>query len=171
MTYGGYESGRGQVECGVPQGSVLGPLFFIVYVNDMVRACGGLDLVLFADDTNIFAEGSNPAELFGGVNEGLRELSRWFRCNRLTLNLKKTEYVYFSRPGGRGVPPGGIRIGGEEVRRVEGARFLGVWVDEGLKWTGQIERVRTKVGRLVGVLGVLGRAAAVLGGAVCALAL
>ena len=52
-------------------------------------------------------------------------------------------------------------IGGEEVRRVVGARFLGVWVDEGLRWTGQIERVRTKVGQL---LGVLGRARAVLGG-------
>ena len=52
-------------------------------------------------------------------------------------------------------------LGKEEVRRVEGARFLGVWVDEGLKWTGQIERVRSKVGQL---LGVLGRARAVLGG-------
>ena len=121
-----------------------------------------LDLVLFADDTNIFAEGKDPAELFGRVNRGLEGLSRWFRCNRLTLNLKKTEYVYFAGPGGRGVPPpGGIVIGGEEIRQVEGARFLGIWVDEGLRWTGQIERVRSKVGQL---LGVLGRARAVLGG-------
>ena len=94
MVYGGHESERGTVKCGVPQGSVLGPLFFILYVNDMVKACEGLDLVLFADDTNIFAEGSNPAELFERVNRGLGELSRWFRCNRLALNLKKTEYVY-----------------------------------------------------------------------------
>ena len=79
MVCGGHESERGEVECGVPQGSVLGPLFFLVYVNDMVRACGDLDLVLFADDTNIFAEGADPAELFGRVNGGLRELSRWFR--------------------------------------------------------------------------------------------
>ena len=64
MVCGGHESERGEVECGVPQGSVLGPLFFLVYVNDMVRACGDLDLVLFADDTNIFAEGADPAELF-----------------------------------------------------------------------------------------------------------
>ena len=59
------------------------------------------------------------------------------------------------------MPEGGLSIGGEQIRRVEGARFLGIWVDEGLKWTGQIERVRTKVGQLVGVLG---RASAVLGG-------
>ena len=126
----------------------------------MVRACGGLEPVLFADDTNIFAQGRDAAELFGRVNRGLAELSRWFRCNRLTLNLKKTEYVYFGRPG-RDPPPGGLEIGGEQVRRVEGSRFLGVWVDAGLRWTGQIERVRGKVGRL---LGVLGRASGVLGG-------
>ena len=58
------------------------------------------------------------------------------------------------------MPPGGIEIGGEEIRRVEGARFLGVWVDDGLKWPGHIEQVKAKVGRL---LGVLGRAGAVLG--------
>ena len=56
---------------------VLGPLFFLLYVN-MVRTCSGLELVLFADDTNIFEEGKDPAELFGWVNGGLAELSRWF---------------------------------------------------------------------------------------------
>ena len=91
----------------------------------------------------------------------MRGLSRWFRCNGLALNLKKTGYVYFGGPGGRGVPPGGLEVGGGQIRRDEGARFLGIWVDEGLKWTGQIEQVRTKVGQL---LGVLGRAGSVLGG-------
>ena len=161
MVYGGHESERGSVECGVPQGSVLGPLFFLLYVNDMVRACRGLDLVLFADDTNIFAEGKDPAELFARVNRGLAELSRWFRCNRLTLNLKKTEYVYFGGPGRHRDAPGHLEVGGERIGRVEGARFLGVWIDEGLRWTGQIGQVRAKVGQL---LGVIGRASAVLGG-------
>merc|ERR1711942_456857 len=78
VVYGGHESERGQVECGVPQGSVLGPLFFLIYVNDMVRACRGLELVLFADDTNIFAEDKNLESLFGRVNAGLEGLSRWF---------------------------------------------------------------------------------------------
>ena len=126
----------------------------------MVRACDCLELMRFPDDTNIFAQGDDPAELFGRVNRGLGELSRWFRCNRLTLNLKKTEYVYFGRPGGREPPPGGLEIGGEQIRRVEGARFLGVWVDGGLRWADHIGKVRTKVGQLVGVLG---RAAGVLG--------
>ena len=76
----------------------------------MARASGDLDLVLFVDDTNIFAQGKDPAELYGRVNRGLGELSRWFRCNRLTLNLKKTEYVYFGAgPGGGYEPPRGLR--------------------------------------------------------------
>ena len=69
--YGGHESGRGKVECGVPQGSVLGSLFFIFYVN-MMRACKGLDQVLFADDMNILAEGSNPVELYWEGKQGPR---------------------------------------------------------------------------------------------------
>ena len=153
VCYGGFESDRGRVECGVPQGSVLGPLFFILYVNDMVNASGEMDLVLFADDTNIFVEGRNHLELFKRVNHGLAGLSKWFCCNKLTLNLKKTEYVYFGGNGGRIVPQGGISIGNETIRRVDGARFLGVWVDEALRWSGQIEKVKAKVGRLLGVLG------------------
>jgi hypothetical protein len=80
------------VECGVPQGSVLGSLFFLLYVKDMARVTGKLGFVLFEDDTNLFAEGQEPAELFGRVNGGLSELGRWFRYNRLTLNLKNTKY-------------------------------------------------------------------------------
>ena len=161
VCYGGYESERGKVECGVPQGSVLGTLFFILYVNDMVRANKDLELVLFADDTNLFCKGRDNNELFLKVNRGSLELSSVFKCNKLTLNLKETEYVYFGGPGGRVVPAGGLTIGGGSIRRVSGARFLGVWVDEALKWTEHIEKVRSKVGRL---LGVLGRAVAVLGG-------
>ena len=71
VVYGGVESGRGEVKCGVPQGSVLGPLFFLIYVNDMMKACEGLDLVLFADDTNIFAQDRDPGVLFGKVNRGM----------------------------------------------------------------------------------------------------
>ena len=83
------------------------------------------------------------------MNRGFGELSRWFRC-RFTLSLKKTEYVYFSGSGGHGVPPGGITIGGEHITRVKVACFLGVWIDEGLRWKGQIDRSGQ---RWVGFLG------------------
>jgi len=89
VTYGGIESGRGKDECGVSQGSVLGPLFFLIYVNDMVRVSRDLSFALFADDTNIFAEGRDPVELFGRVNWGVGELNRWFRCNSAIVPIQK----------------------------------------------------------------------------------
>jgi hypothetical protein len=105
------------VRCGVPHGSVLGPLLFLIYVNDMVRASGELGSVLFADDTYLFAEGGDPVELYGRINKGLGELGRWFRCNRLTLNLKKMEYVYFSRTRPPEVPQGGdLRLRGTDQK-------------------------------------------------------
>lgn len=125
----------------------------------MVRACGGLDPVLFADDTSIYAEDAILERLFEKVNRGLEELGRWFRCNRLTLNLKKTEFIYFGGPKGRELGDIGIKVGDEVVKRVGGTRFLGVWVDEGLRWTEHIDRVKNKVAQL---LGVVGRASSVL---------
>ena len=161
VVYDGYESDRGQLSCGVPQGSVLGPLFFLLYVNDMVKACPELELVLFADDTNIFAQGKETTALFEQVNVGLNELSRWFRCNKLTLNLKKTEYVFFGGPKYREMAQVSLEIGGETIRRVEGSRFLGVWIDQELRWTNHINNVTTKISQL---LGVIGRVSSVLGG-------
>ena len=161
VAYGGHESGRGEVNCGVPQGSVLGPLFFLLYVNDMGNACKELELVLFADDTNIFAQEREPVALFDKVNQGLQDLGTWFKCNKLTLNLKKTEYVLFGGPKAKSAEGLGLSVGEEEVRRVNGVKFLGIWVDERLRWTEQANKVKRKVSQL---LGVLGRARAVLEG-------
>ena len=119
----------------------------------MIKACPQLELVLFADDTNIFAQGKNCTDLFNLVNSELEELSRWFRCNRLTLNLKKTEYMFFGGSRNQDIPQVTLEIGGETIKRVEGARFLGVWVDHELKWTEHINKVKTKVGQLLGVVG------------------
>ena len=129
-------------------------------MNDMGQACKELELVLFADDTNIFAQASEPRSLFAKVNQGLQGLSDWFRCNKLTLNLKKTEFVYFGGPKGKNPEGLSLLVGGEEIKRVEGARFLGVWVDELLRWTEHVGKVKSKTAQL---LGVLGRARAVLG--------
>lgn len=153
VQYDGCESDRGRLSCGVPQGSVLGPLFFLMYVNDMARACPELELVLFADDTNIFAQSKDPIELFRKVNSGLEELNKWFRCNKLTLNHKKTEYMLFAGPKHQSVSELTLKIGGEQIKRVNGARFLGVWVDHELRWSPHIERVKSKISQLLGVVG------------------
>jgi hypothetical protein len=99
----------------------------------MARAIGEFGFVLFADDTNLFAEKQDPAVLFERVNRELCELGRWFRCNRLTLNLKKTRVCLFCRNQATRRPWGGLVIDGEQVRRVEGSKLLGVWVDAEIK--------------------------------------
>ena len=74
-----------EIICGVPQGSILGPLLFLLYVNDLKNASTILDPIMFADDTNLFYSHSNIKTLFKTVNEKLSKLSEWFACNKLSL--------------------------------------------------------------------------------------
>ena len=104
-------------------------------------------LILYADDTNIFAEDKNLSQLFKKVNAGLIKLNKWFQCNRLTLNLKKTEFIYFRGPGVQRPLQEELKIGGEKIRQVDGVKFLGVWVDEGLRWTTHIGKVTSPGGQ------------------------
>ena len=77
------------VACGVPQGSILGPLLFILFVNDIPSISKLAELIMFADDTNLFFKHANISELFVNVNNELQKISKWFKLNKLSLNIKK----------------------------------------------------------------------------------
>ena len=83
-----------EISCGVSQGSILGPLFFILYINDLNNA-SLLDVILFADDTNLFISHNDPGYLNDTLNRELNKLSTWFAANRLSLNLSKTNFMVF----------------------------------------------------------------------------
>ena len=81
--------------CGVPQGSMLGSLFFLVYVNDLFKNSNPLKEVMLADDTNLFLSHKNIDTLFDSMNVELANISTWFKSNRLSLNDDKTKWLLF----------------------------------------------------------------------------
>ena len=84
-----------EVVCGVPQGSILGPLLFLIYVNDLPRASQLLEPIMFADDTNLFYAHRNLETIFAVVNTELDKICEWFKANKLSLNAGKTKYLIF----------------------------------------------------------------------------
>ena len=83
------------VLCGVPQGSILGPLLFLIYVNDLFKSSNILNPIMFADDTNLFYSHKNISNLFKTVNNELKNIHEWFKANKLSLNISKTKYSFF----------------------------------------------------------------------------
>ena len=96
MNINDQESDMANVVCGVPQGSILGPKLFILYINDICNTSTLLKFILFADDTTIFWSGSDLNELSRHMSNELVKLSIWFAINKLSLNVAKTNFMVFS---------------------------------------------------------------------------
>ena len=95
ISYNNKNSSIKNIICGVPQGSILGPLLFLLYVNDLQNASQIFKPIMFADDTNLFYSHNNIKQLFQIVNQELKQIQTWFNTNKLSLNLTKTKYIFF----------------------------------------------------------------------------
>ena len=146
-------SSQMNITCGVPQGSILGPLLFILYVNDIVNCSKVLYFILFADDTNIFYASKNYSDLMNIVNSELCKLSEWFKANKLSLNIKKTHYIMFGNKSKACFDSNfHIVIENNTLERVSSTKFLGVFVDEDLNWKSHASQLALKISKNIGVI-------------------
>ena len=147
------KSDRKLITHGVPQGSILGPLLFILYINDFSKSSDLLFSILFADDTSVFIEGTAYSSIINDMNRELEKVDKWLKSNKLTLNTKKTHYMMFHRTRIKHkAPENKVHISGNNIVCVNNTKFLGLIIDSKLNWSDHITYIKNKISKSIGIL-------------------
>ena len=143
----GKQSDLRKISCGVPQGSILGPLLFLTYINDLPNCLNFTTPRIFADDTSITAFGKTLEDTEIELNNDLINIRNWLTANKLSLNIAKTEYVLIgSRQKLNNVSKQpNVVIGDRPIERVRDCKILGVQIDESLTWEKHIDQIAKKI--------------------------
>ena len=163
VDYDGTKSNITSITTGVPQGSILGPLLFIIYINDIHEATDNFKAISYADDTNLTSplcyfspsltlNNISIQQISDNINTELNDIFVWLCVNKLALNVKKTKYMLFhyrQRDIGNLIPS--LKINDEPVERVTEFDFLGLTIDETLSW----QKISNKISRTLGIMGRL----------------
>ena len=132
------------VTCGVPQGNLIGPLLFLIYINDLSNCQSKAVPRMYADDTNISIAASSSSELESVLNGELINLYEWLRVNRLSLNIAKTELMLIGsrqRLANTVTHSFNVHIEGQEINRVCKTKSLGIYIDQYLSWSKHVNEI------------------------------
>ena len=148
----GVVSDQGTIKHGVPQGSILGPLLFLLYINDISKSSNILKFFLFADDTTVYYS-ANPKDKNTEhiLNSELEKVSGWLAANKLSLNVKKSNFLHFHTGKSQKIPLKLI-LNDTPVEEKETAKYLGTFIDNKLSWKSQIQHIKTKLARNIGLI-------------------
>ena len=135
-----------EITCGVSQGSILGPLLFNLYINDLATV-SDLTVRLYADDACLTFSESNLTVLQNAMNKELNLVNDWLKVNKLSVNYTKSNYLLFTNTKHK--HKFNININGNTLEQIKEINYLGVWIDDQLNWKKHLETVQKKYPKLL----------------------
>ena len=152
VSVGNYCSSRKNITCGVPQGSILGPILFLLYVNDIVHSTRFFAFRLFADDTNLFKCINDSTVNLNEIDNEFQKVCDWCNANKLTINSDKTHYMIIKSSRKTVNIEGNLHVDGTSIECVESTSYLGVNIDQHVNWRSHIDKITKSIALLVGII-------------------
>ena len=148
VSFQGTQSSVLEIDCGVPQGSVLGPLLFLIYMNDLPSCLKHSEVILFADDTTLYASSKNIVQLYDNINSDLADHMEWLRAHKLSLYTSKTHYMLFSPVTGvHSSVQHTVNIDSDVIARKHHCKFIGIMIDDKLNWSEHNNYIHYKLSK------------------------
>ena len=148
------QSTKNDITVGVPQGSILGPLLFIIYINDIIHSSTVFKFIIFADDTTLYTTLDTQEDINDILNDELVQINNWLKVNKLSVNVAKTKAMLFHMPQKQIHNPR-LTIAGSNIEFIDNFNFLGITINKHLNWTKHMDTLSAKIAKTVGILNTL----------------